>query len=260
MRLPSLFVSHGAPDLALRETAWGAALRKFAAAISHPKAIVVVSAHWEEWGPVRVTSSNRLETIHDFAGFPAPLYEIEYPTPGEAALATRIVDLLRGAGIDSKRDASRGLDHGAWVPLRLLAPKADVPVVAVSLPQPRTPASVFAVGRALAPLRGEGMLLLGSGGLVHNLRLLEWEERAAPPPGWAVEFETWVRGRLAVGDDDALVRYREIAPHASRAHPTTEHFDPLFFAFGAADGDPTRSVYEGFEMGSLSLGCVAFGR
>jgi 4,5-DOPA dioxygenase extradiol len=146
------------------------------------------------------------------------------------------------------------------VPLRLLAPEADVPVVAVSLPRPRTPASVFSAGWALAPLRDDGTLLLGSGGLVHNLRLLEWEERGAPPPGWAAEFETWVRGRLAAGDAEALLAYRERAPHAPRAHPTTEHFDPLFFAFGAAAGDAARSFYEGFEMGSLSLGCVAFGR
>ena len=260
MKLPSLFVSHGAPDLALRETAWGAALREFAAGSPRPSAIVVVSAHWEEWGPVLVTSTKRPESIHDFGGFPAPLYEIEYPAPGEPALAARIVGLLQDARIASEADPSRGLDHGAWVPLRILAPKADVPVVAVSLPQPRTPASVFAVGRALAPLRDEGMLLLGSGGMVHNLRLLEWEERGAPPPGWAVEFETWVRGRLAAGEAEALLGYREGAPHASRAHSTTEHFDPLFFALGAGDGDPVRSVYEGFEMGSLSLGCVAFGR
>jgi 4,5-DOPA dioxygenase extradiol len=260
VKLPSLFVSHGAPDLALRETAWGAALRKFAGGLPRPSAIVVVSAHWEARGPVFVTSSERPETIHDFAGFPAPLYEIEYPAPGEPALAARLLDLLRRAGITSEPDPSRGLDHGAWVPLRLLAPDADVPVVAVSLLRPRTPASVLAVGRALAPLRDEGILLLGSGGLVHNLRLLEWEERGAPPPAWAAEFETWVRGRLLVRDEEALLRYRETAPHALRAHPTTEHFDPLFFALGAANGDAARAVHEGFEMGSLSLGCVAFGR
>jgi 4,5-DOPA dioxygenase extradiol len=259
MKLPSLFVSHGAPDLALRETAWGAALRVFAAGIPRPKAIVVVSAHWEEWGPVRVTSSAKPETIHDFSGFPAPLYEIEYPAPGEPALAAGIVGLLHGAGLSAERDPRRGLDHGAWVPLRLLAPDAGVPVVAVSLQRPRTPAAVLAAGRALAPLRDDGILLLGSGGMVHNLGLLEWEERGAPPPAWAAEFETWVRGGLAAGDAEALLGYREGAPQALRAHPTTEHFDPLFFGLGAAEGDPVRSVYEGFEMGSLSLGCVAFG-
>ncbi|MCM3876674.1 MAG: dioxygenase [Thermoanaerobaculia bacterium] len=260
MKVPALFVSHGAPDLALRETAWGAALREFAAGTPRPTAAVVVSAHWEAWGPVLVTSTKSPETIHDFAGFPAPLYEIEYPAPGEPALAARIVGLLRDAGIAAETDPRRGLDHGAWVPLRLLAPEADVPIVAVSLPQPRTPASVLAAGRALAPLRDEGILLFGSGGMVHNLRLLEWEERDAPPPGWAAEFEAWVRGRLGAGDTEALLGYREKAPHAPRAHPTTEHFDPIFFALGAADGDRARSVFEGFEMGSLSLGSVAFGR
>jgi 4,5-DOPA dioxygenase extradiol len=260
MKLPSLFVSHGAPDIALRESAWAEALRGFRASIPRPSAIVVVSAHWEAHRPVRVTSSARPETIHDFGGFPAPLYEIRYPAPGEPALAGRIVKLFASAGVSAELERLRGLDHGAWVPLRLLAPEAEVPVVAVSLPRPRTPESILAIGRALAPLRADGILLLGSGGMVHNLRLLEWEERDAPPAGWAVEFETWVRGRLAAGDEAGLLRCRELAPNAPRAHPTTEHFDPLLFALGAAEGDPVRSVFDGFEMGSLSLGCVAFGR
>ncbi len=259
MRLPVLFVSHGSPEIALRETAWAASLLEFAGSLQRPSAVVVVSAHWEAPTPVRVTTSPRPETIHDFSGFAPALYEIDYPCPGAPELAARIGALFAGTGIESKTDSDRGLDHGAWVPLRALFPEADVPVAAVSLPRPRSPAALFALGRALTPLREEGVFLVGSGGLVHNLRLLEWEERDAPPSAWAVKFETWVRGRLLVRDDEALLRYRDKAPHAMRAHPTTEHFDPLFFVLGASDGVACRSLFDGFEFATLSMGCLAFG-
>lgn len=259
MRLPVLFVSHGAPDEALRRSAWSESLAEFALGLPRPDTVVVVSAHWEEPVPARVTSESRPETIHDFQGFPPPLYDIRYPCRGSPEAASGIVNRLTEAGLASEADADRGLDHGAWVPLRFLYPEADVPVVAVSLPRPRTPESLRALGRALAPLRGEGILLVGSGGLVHNLRLIDWEERNAPPSPWAVEFETWMRGRLSAGDEKGLLSYREKAPHALRAHPTTEHLDPLFFALGAAEGDPCRSLHDGFEFGSLSMGCLAFG-
>jgi 4,5-DOPA dioxygenase extradiol len=234
-------------------------LADFARSRPRPTAVAVVSAHWEAPAPVRVTSSSRPETIHDFYGFPPPLYDIRYSCPGSSEVAEGIVERLERAGIAAEADAERGLDHGVWVPLHFLYSDADVPVVAVSLPRPRTPGALVALGRALSPLREAGVLLVGSGGLVHNLRLLEWEERGAPPAAWAVEFETWVRGRLAAGDEEGLLRYRERAPHPLRAHPTTEHFDPLFFALGAAAGDSCRSLHDGFDFGTLSMGCVAFG-
>jgi len=260
MKLPVLFVSHGSPDEALRRSAWGGALAEFAASSRRPAATVVVSAHWEANAPERVTSSPAPETIHDFSGFPEPLYEIRHPCPGAPELADRIVNLLGRSGFDAAPDLSRGLDHGVWTPLRFLFPEADVPVVAVSLSRPRTPDLVAKLGRALAPLRDEGVLLVGSGGLVHNLRLLEWEERDAPPAAWAVEFETWVRGRLLAKDEAGLFAYRSAAPHALRAHPTTEHFDPLFFSLGAAEGEPCRSLHDGFDFGTLSMGSLVFGR
>jgi 4,5-DOPA dioxygenase extradiol len=259
VRQPVLFVSHGAPDEALRRSAWSESLSGFALALPRPAAVVVVSAHWETPAPVRVTSGPRPETIHDFDGFQRPLYGIRYPSPGSPEVAASVVSRLTGAGIASEADPDRGLDHGVWVPLRFLYPDGDMPVVAVSLPRPRTPAALAVLGRALSPLRDEGVLLVGSGGLVHNLRLLDWEERNAPPAVWAAEFETWVRGRLAAGDQEGLLRYREKAPHPLRAHPTTEHFDPLLFAVGAAEGDSCRSLYDGFDFGTLSMGCVAFG-
>ena len=209
---------------------------------------------------MRVTTTPSPATIHDFSGFPEPLYGIRYPCPGAPELAERIVELLCRSGLDTAPDPSRGLDHGVWTPLRFLYPVADVPVVAVSLPKPRSPDLVRTLGSALAPLRDEGILLVGSGGLVHNLRLLEWEERDAPPAGWAVEFETWVRGRLLAQDEAGLLGYRSGAPHALRAHPTTEHFDPLFFTLGAAKGDPCRSLFDGFDFGTLSMGSLVFGR
>jgi len=207
-----------------------------------------------------VTAQRSPATIHDFYGFPAPLYDIRYPCPGAPELAARIVERLGRSGLEAVADPSRGLDHGVWTPLRFLYPEADVPVVAVSLPRPRTPSSVRSLGSTLAPLRDEGVLLVGSGGLVHNLRSLDWENRSAPPEAWAVEFETWVRGRLLAADEDGLITYRSGAPHALRAHPTTEHFDPLFFSVGAAAGDPCRSLFEGFDFGTLSMGSLVFGR
>ena len=207
-----------------------------------------------------MTAGRSPATIHDFYGFPAPLYDLRYPCPGAPELAARIVERLVRSGLDAVADPSRGLDHGVWTPLRFLYPEADVPVVAVSLPRPRTPDSVRSLGSVLAPLRDEGVLLVGSGGLVHNLRSLDWENRDAPPESWAVEFETWVRGRLLAADEKGLLAYRSGAPHALRAHPTTEHFDPLFFSVGAAAGDPCRSLFDGFDFGTLSMGSLVFGR
>ncbi len=259
MKQPVLFVSHGSPDEALRRSPWSESLAGFALAAKRPAAVVVVSAHWEEFAPVRVTSGPRPETIHDFDGFPPALYKLDYRCSGAPEVAARIVGLLAEAGIACEADADRGLDHGVWVPLRFLFPEADVPVVAVSLPRPRTPSALAALGLALSPLREEGVLLVGSGGLVHNLRLIDWEARDAPPSGWAVEFETWIRGRLVAGDQEGLLLYREKAPHALRSHPTTEHLDPLFFAAGASAGDRCRSLHDGFAFGTLSMGCLAFG-
>jgi 4,5-DOPA dioxygenase extradiol len=215
---------------------------------------VVVSAHAEARGPVRVNAGARPALIYDFYGFPPALYALRYPAPGAPDLAREVAGAFANAGLDPVVDAQRGWDHGVWVPLRLLYPAADVPVVGVSLPVPRTPDVLLAMGRALAPLRERGVLLFGSGGLVHNLHRLRPDDPVGPPEPWAAEFSAWVEERLAAMDASLLAEYEGRAPHADLAVPTSEHFDPVFFVLGAHDRrDRLESVYEGFRYGTLSL-------
>jgi 4,5-DOPA dioxygenase extradiol len=216
--------------------------------------MVVVSAHAEARGPVRVNAGSEPALIYDFYGFPAPLYELRYPAPGAPDLAREVAGAFDGEGLEPVVDAQRGWDHGVWVPLRLLYPAADVPVVEVSLPVPRTPQRLLTMGRALAPLRKKGVLLLGSGGIVHNLHRLRGDDAGGPPEPWAAAFGAWVDERIEAGDHAALLAYASQAPHAELAVPTSEHFDPLFFVLGARDGrDRVESVYAGYRYGSLSL-------
>jgi 4,5-DOPA dioxygenase extradiol len=253
-RLPVLFVSHGSPMVALEADDYTRALETWPTAIPRPAAIVVVSAHWQAPRPVRVGTSATPETIHDFYGFPPELYALRYAPPGEPALAAAIVEQLCEAGIPAEPDPRRGLDHGAWVPLRFLYPDADVPVVAVSLAAPARPRELVALGRALSPLRAKGVLIFGSGGVVHNLARLDRRGEDAPVARWAQAFDDWVRSRLESGDVDAIAAYDRLAPEASLAVPTSEHFDPLLVAIGAAGGEgPIDDIYAGFRYGSLSM-------
>ncbi|MDR3670206.1 MAG: class III extradiol ring-cleavage dioxygenase [Holophaga sp.] len=247
---PVLFVSHGAPTLALDGGAWAAALHAWAGGLDGVRAILMVSAHWESPGPVQVMAQAQPDTLHDFGGFPEALYQIHYPAPGDPALAGRVVAMLRAAGLEAEPDPDRPLDHGAWVPLRAAFPEARIPVVQVSLPLPRTPRQLFQLGRLLSPLRREGVLIMGSGGVVHNLRLLNWNGPGAPED-WAQGFETWVAGHLA--DPSGLFEAARQAPAYLKAVPTSEHFDPLFFALGAAGDSPVQTVFQGWQLGSLSL-------
>jgi 4,5-DOPA dioxygenase extradiol len=255
---PAVYISHGSPMVALdREGDYARALRGFASEV-RPRAILVVSAHWEAPAPPRVTSAPRPATIHDFAGFPDPLYRLAYRCPGAPDLAEAVTRALRSERIDAAPDPARGLDHGAWVPLSLAFPAAEIPVVELSLPVPRTPQDLLSVGRALAPLREDGVLLVGSGGVVHNLGRVVFEDRDAPVDSWAREFDAWVWGRLRERDDDGIAAYRSRAPHAREAVPTSEHFDPIFFVLGAAGGgDRPIPIYEGFEHANLSMRCFA---
>jgi len=251
---PALFVSHGAPTAALEDDAYTRALGAWARGRPRPHAVVVVSAHAEALGPVRVNASAEPSLIYDFYGFPAPLYALRYPAPGAPDLAREVAGALGSAGIETVLDAQRGWDHGVWVPLRLLYPAADAPVVAVSLPVPRTEDLLLDMGRALAPLRERGVLLFGSGGVVHNLHRLVWDAEAEAVVPWAMEFGAWVDERLAALDVEGLSAYASRAPHAALAVPTSEHFDPLFFVLGSRAGrDRVESVYEGFRYGTLSL-------
>jgi 4,5-DOPA dioxygenase extradiol len=254
-QMPALFLAHGSPLLALEGGAWGEALTCLGAAMPPPKAVLLCSAHWEVPGPFRLTAAERPGVIHDFSGFPQALQALDYPCPGSPELAREAADLLRGAGLEAELDPTRPLDHGVWVPLRRLRPQADLPVVQLALPRPRTPAQLLAAGRALAPLRDRGVLIVGSGGLVHNLRRLDWNGASAPQP-WAVAFEAWLRERLAAGDEASLLDWRT-APGAPEAVPTSEHLDPLFLALGAGGGPPSV-LFEGWQLGSLSLTCLRF--
>lgn len=256
-RMPTLFVSHGSPTFALEPGQAGRELAAFAAALPRPKAIVVASPHWMTREPT-LTSTVSPQTIHDFGGFPAPLYDIQYPAPGAPDWAGRAASLLVAAGFSPQLDARRGLDHGAWVPLLHMYPDADVPVLQVSI-QPRlAPHHFFALGQALAPLRDEGVLIVGSGSITHNLYEFRGADGHEAP--YVHEFTDWIADALQRGDIDALLDYRQRAPHAARAHPTDEHLMPLLVALGAA-GDTrttTRLATGDVRYGMLAMDAFAF--
>lgn len=257
MTYPALFLSHGAPTLALANTYFTHTWAELGVVIGRPESILVVSAHWDTPFPA-VSSAPRLETIHDFSGFPEELYRVRYQPPGSPALAYRVADLLGAAGQYPAIDPERGIDHGGWVPLRWMYPDADIPVTQLSVQSELGARHHLEIGRALAPLRGEGTLVLGSGGIVHNLGELDWGGRVAPAFPWAVAFNGWMAKKVEEGALDDLVDYRSLAPEAERAHPTEDHLVPFFVALGAG-GLPARHMALGFDMGSLGMDCYAFG-
>ncbi|MDR6992734.1 class III extradiol ring-cleavage dioxygenase [Luteimonas sp. 3794] len=256
-RMPALYISHGSPMTALAPGLVGARLAELARALPRPRAIVIASAHWLARAPL-VGGAAVPETIHDFGGFPQALFDIRHPALGDTALSARAADLLQAAGLAPQLDPQRGLDHGVWVPLRLLYPDADIPVVPLSIQPGLGPAHQFQLGRALAPLRDEGVLVIGSGSITHNLH--DWrsydEARQAP---YVQPFIDWVEQRLAAEDVEALLDYRKQAPFAERAHPTDEHLLPLYVAMGAA-GMPMRAqrIDAGIDMGFLAMDIYRF--
>jgi len=255
-RAPALFVSHGAPTLALQPGLLGPKLTQLGEQLTDLTAIAVLSAHWQSAG-VRVSRAAAPQTIHDFGGFPPELYQLRYPAPGSPALAAEAGELLAGAGFAVSFDEVRGLDHGAWVPLRYLKPQAHTPVFQVSLPFDLDAQRALQLGRALAPLRQKGVMVMGSGSLTHNLREIEPPESRSEQ--YAVEFTAWIRRHTEERDIDALVDYRRRAPHAARAHPTEEHFLPLLVALGATDsGDEVRVIEGGMTYGVLSMESYVF--
>ncbi len=256
--LPTVFISHGSPMHALEPGAAGTAWEELGRCLPRPQAILMVSAHWETNLPM-LTGSAKPRTIHDFYNFPEPLYRLSYAAPGAPAVAARAKALLEQAGITAGIDGCRGLDHGAWSPLLHVYPQADVPVVELSVQTAFGARHHLAVGRALRPLAGEGILVIGSGHMTHNLG--DWMRgvRGAPHAAYAREFQRWVNDRIVGRDYDALAEYRERAPHALRAHPTEEHFLPLFVALGAAGDDarPQR-LFDGIENGVLAMDAYLF--
>ncbi|WP_282341784.1 MULTISPECIES: class III extradiol ring-cleavage dioxygenase [Pseudomonas] len=254
--LPSLFISHGSPMLALEPGASGPALARLAASLPRPRAVLVVSAHWES-PDLLVGNAMQPETWHDFYGFPPALYAVDYPAPGAPGLADELIAQLREAGLDAQLDPQRPRDHGAWVPLRLMYPQADIPVLQLSLPSRRGPAFQEQVGHALAGLRESDVLLVGSGSITHNLGELDWHAGPDRIEPWASAFRDWMVARLAGDDEAALLDYRRQAPFAVRNHPSDEHLLPLYFARAA--GGPAFSVaHAGFTLGALGMDIYRF--
>ena len=259
-RIPALFVSHGAPTLVLDNVPARAFLARVGSDLGRPTAIVVVSAHYE--APiVRVVRSARPRMIHDIGGFPPALYEIQYPAPGDPALADEIVALARGAGLAAEADTGWGLDHGAWVPLSLMYPDAGIPVVAVSIDPAAGPAHHRTLGAALAPLRERGVLIVGSGSFTHNLHEIPRPFRNidTPAPDWVHEFADWASAAIVDGRRDDLLDYRRRAPHGVRNHPTEEHFLPLFVALGAGGDGAGRRLHDSTTFAVLRMDAYAFG-
>lgn len=256
--LPSLFLSHGAPSLALEDSPAGRFLDRLGPELPRPRAIVVASAHYLAIGAA-VGAAARPATVHDFQGFPAPLYSLHYPAAGAPELAEDIAARLRKAGFSARTEPTRGLDHGVWVPLLRMFPAADIPVLPLAV-NPRADAAWhYRLGQALAPLRNQGVLLIGSGGFVHNLGELDWQGDGELAP-WAAAFRDWLRARLLEGDIWAALDWQRQAPFAARAHPSTEHLLPLFLALGAAGEAATaRHLHDSHEYGSLALDAFSFG-
>jgi 4,5-DOPA dioxygenase extradiol len=245
--------------LALQDSPARRFLQELGKTLDRPKAIVVVSAHWETRGGPAVSLAQRPETIHDFGGFPRALFEMQYPAPGAPDAAQRAAALLEAQGIPVSRSAERGLDHGAWVPLRLMYPDADIPVTQLSVVRGASPAAHEALGQALAALRNEGVLVVGSGSLTHNLYEFRGQGIDAPVPNWVSEFEAWMKARLENSDRAALLDYRRVAAFAVQNHPTEEHLLPLFVAMGAAGADARATqLHASFEHGVLAMDAYAF--
>jgi 4,5-DOPA dioxygenase extradiol len=256
-RLPSLFISHGAPTFALEPGLAGPALRALGQRLPRPQAVLVISPHWMTPHP-RVGTTARPPTIHDFGGFDPALRRLHYPVDGHPERAQRAVSLLCAAGWQAEADAARGLDHGAWVPLLHLYPKAEIPVFQVSLPDRLDGPSAWALGQALAPLADEGVLIVGSGSLTHNLH--EFRGIQGPPEPYVLDFVAWVRDAVGRGDRERLERTLHDAPQAQRAHPTPEHFWPLLVAAGSANDLLSSTVMDGgVDYGILSMDTFVFG-
>ncbi|MBL4645788.1 MAG: dioxygenase [Rhizobiales bacterium] len=256
-----IFVSHGAPDLGLHPSEVKEFLTTFGPKMAKPKAILMVSAHFETQRPALSVAKNP-EMIYDFGGFDPKLREIIYPAPGDPVLARHIGDLLRDAGIEADL-VERGFDHGTWVPLALMLPDADIPVVTLSVQPHLGPKHHYQIGQALQPLNAENVLVIGSGSLTHNLQAIftphGMADRYQKAADWVIEFADWIETKLANGDVEALLNYRDNAPHAAKNHPTDEHLLPLFVALGAAGNNSIgKRLHSSEQFGALMMDMYRF--
>jgi 4,5-DOPA dioxygenase extradiol len=258
-RMPTVFVSHGAPSLLLEQGPTYDFLQSLGGSLPRPKAVVCISAHWDTARPA-LTGHSAPDTVHDFYGFPAALYDVRYACPGDALLANGLRARLKESGLEVDIHPTRGLDHGAWVPLMLMYPDADIPVIQLSVQSAAGAEHHLNLGRALQPLRDQGVLILASGGATHNLREAGRFALDAPPPAYAREFDAWLSQAIQTADQAALLDYTNTAPHAVRNHPTAEHLLPLFVSLGAAGaGVKGQCLHHGYTYGILSMAAFAWG-
>lgn len=255
---PSVFISHGAPTLLLDQVPARSFLSRLGRTIGKPLGIICISAHWDTTIPV-LSSGSKPETIYDFYGFPPKLYTYEYPAKGDPALAASAFDLIGKAGLDVEIDPRQGLDHGAWIPLTLMYPKADIPVIQLSVQSALSAGHHYHLGAALRPLRKKGILILASGGATHNLRDFIGQDLDASPKQYAAQFERWLVDAVTIGKSNELINYLDRAPQARRNHPTAEHFLPLLVALGAASEKKSGQVlHTSFTHGVLSMASFAW--
>ncbi|MGF1718462.1 dioxygenase [Vibrio kyushuensis] len=268
---PAYFISHGSPMLAIDNSETALFLQSLGQSISKPKAIVVFSAHLDTQESITITSAKNPTLIYDFYGFPAPLYDIQYPAPGDPKLAQRIDSMIREKGLSSNLDSQLGWDHGVWMPLNLMFPLADVPVVQVSISSALGPEVNYLLGQALAPLRNEGVMLIGSGGISHNLRELSSTRPTPNREGKMKEFTSWIETKLSEGDHPSLLNYLDDAPYTLFNHPTQEHFLPLLAVLGstldetdssekvANSSDKVQRLHSGVQHEILAMDAYQFG-
>ncbi|MEN6574550.1 DODA-type extradiol aromatic ring-opening family dioxygenase [Methanobacterium aggregans] len=255
--LSPIFVSHGAPTLPLEDIPARKFLKGLGSHYSNIKAVLCISAHWATSIPT-VNAVERPETIHDFYGFPEELYQMEYPAGGDPELAEHLAELIQSEGISCNIDVKRGLDHGAWVPLMLMFPNADIPIIQLSIQNHLNPFRHLELGRAIKDLRNEGVLIVGSGGAVHPLGYAGFHF-GGQTDEWAIDFDDWLTDAVLQGDENLLTNYRNLAPYPERAHPYPDHYMPLLVAFGAAGkGAKGKVIHHSWYAGDLGMAAYSF--
>lgn len=250
MKSPAIFITDFGPMPAVEQDDYTAALGVLGASLGKPKAVIVMSGHWEADGELGLTASAKPELIFDYHGFPDEYYQVSWPAPGAPEVAKEAAALLNKAGLKAYTDPERGLDHGAWAPMSRVFPKADVPIVQLTVPAGDPPERLMAIGRALAPLREKGVVLAGAGTLSHNLRLVHFGGKDDAPDAWVKEYDAWVSDKLDRGDTATLQKVMTLAPSARLAAPTPEHLDPFFYVLGAGEGGKRTDYYHGIKYGN----------
>jgi 4,5-DOPA dioxygenase extradiol len=259
--MPSFFIAHGAPLLAIEKNIYTQFLQSLGVSLEKPRAIILFSAHWES-AVQKVSDINDFDTIYDFGGFPEELYRIKYPAKGKREVTKEITELFTKQGIAFEVDEKRGLDHGAWVVLRMLYPQADIPVISMSVNPKLTPEEQYKIGKSLAALRKQDILIIGSGGTVHNLGAVNMFKDNGSVDSWALEYEEWLEKHISEWDLESLFNYKSLAPNADIAVPAygNEHFIPLFYAMGAADQErAAKLLHRSYRYGNLSHSVWQFG-